>query len=264
LSLRDWDSNQTPPQDGDGIENSLDTCPSHVDSWDPRSPNPPEDSDGDGLPNTTSANPSGASCDPTSSFLNDQDGDGWLNRQDNCPLVSNGVYSTIPNLFQFDQDIPSGTLVPDGGPRADGIGPECDPNPTAINGHYHATVTVGRVCIGLSDSDGDGVCNADDPNIASTDSDSDGVSDRFDNCINGANGPTRNAPPPGFAQSQRDFNADGFSDGTDGTLLAGKFGRVGGSPSAPPGYEGRFDLNYDSFIDGSDITLLNGVYGKRC
>jgi len=172
----------------------------------------------------------------------------------------------------------------DGGPQSDGIGPACDitangPNltPTGPNGHYHATVIVSHVCVGLAgaDSDGDGVCNLQEPAAAScagglndTDCDNDGVGDRLDNCIAGAN-----APASGFAQSQRDLNADGFSDVIgDISLLAGVFGAEGGNPNndgvgdpGTPGYEGRLDLNYDSFIDViGDISLLAGVAFLTC
>ncbi len=90
-------------------------------------------------------------------------------------------------------------------------------------------------------------------------SDVDGITDRFDNCINGTN-----PPPAGFSQSQRDLNADGVSDITDTNLVGSKFRKVGGSPFAAPGYEGRFDLNFDSAIDSTDINLVGGTFGKRC
>src|SRR5438034_8826026 len=85
--------------DGDGFENSLDPCPTTPDpNWDPRGPQPqPADNDfdkshtvqiGDGIPDScdpdpTSANPQSGQ-QPT-----DYDGDGFLNRGDNCPLVAN-------------------------------------------------------------------------------------------------------------------------------------------------------------------------------
>src|SRR5439155_19009303 len=121
-------------------------------------------------------------------------------------LVSNAQppSGAVPNQFQWDQDVPRGLPVGDSGPHADGIGPECDVaannctgcvgnlGPNGANGHYHATVVVSNVCVGPagSDSDGDGVCNVDEPpanqcagGINDTDCDDDLVSDRFDNCI---------------------------------------------------------------------------------
>ncbi len=150
---------------------------------------------------------------------------------------------------QIKAHIPVGTAVPDDGPRSDGIGAPCDPNPTEINGHYHATIVVRNVCIGAVTTDCSTV----------TDSDGDGVVNQSDNCIGGAN-----PAPAGFAQSQRDLNADGFSDIVDIVLVAAKFGTEGGSPTAPAGYEGRLDLNYDRFVDISDIVLLAGVFGATC
>lgn len=89
-----WDS------DDDGIENSLDPCALTFNpGWDPRSGGYLGDSDGDGLPNV---------CDPSLQAIPDQDGDGYMNRQDNCPLVA-GYYP-----LDTDQDL---------------VGDDCDPAP---------------------------------------------------------------------------------------------------------------------------------------
>ena len=64
--------------DGDGIENALDTCPFDANVGDPRVKGE-GDADEDGLD---------AACDPNDFENNpDQDGDGYLNRDDICPLV---------------------------------------------------------------------------------------------------------------------------------------------------------------------------------
>ena len=368
--------------DNDGIGNSLDVCYAQPNGgWDPRASNSLSggDSDADGLPDA---------CDPNPFVPNpDQDGDGWPNRIDDCPNNANSQGAahgggTVPNTYQFDLDVPYGVAVPDGGPRSDSIGAgssnpgdsgcdnaanSCDVacgfpagtnqlTPTGANGHYHAVLIVDNVCIGLagSDSDGDGVCNVDEPpaskcagGVNDNDCDNDGVTDRFDNCIAGPNTPapfvtaggsgtltqaaaagdnsvtvgntfgfyvgnqiiigagaTREtlryitnvpdnthiefADQPGndqslvyghavgetvamvaFAQAQRDLNGDGFSDGTDITILAGSFGKLGGDPARPAGYQGRFDLNNtgngpDSVNDGTDLTILAGAFGKPC
>jgi Calcineurin-like phosphoesterase len=58
-----------------------------------------------------------------------------------------------------------------------------------------------------------------------------------------------------------DFNNDGFSDGTDITLLSGWFGKA--VPAAPP----RYDIGArtpDGYIDGTDITRLAGLFSKTC
>ena len=91
-----------PDADSDGIENHLDTCP-YDPNWDedPRYGSGP---DGDGLD---------SACDPAWDVTNDdEDGDGYANRGDNCPLVANGLSEDN----QADDD-------------GDGIGNACDPTP---------------------------------------------------------------------------------------------------------------------------------------
>jgi hypothetical protein len=102
VSQRDYDN--------DGIENGLDPCPSDPNpGWDPRVPNNLSggDGDADGLPDE---------CDPSVGPNNDEDGDGWQNRIDNCPTVPNsdvgGGGGTTPNTFQYDRDVPPGEDVP--------------------------------------------------------------------------------------------------------------------------------------------------------
>ena len=77
----------------------------------------------------------------------------------------------------------------------------------------------------------------------------------------------------GFAQSQRDLNADGFVDVIgDITLLTNAYSSQGGDPNndgvgdgGVPGYQGRFDLNYDSFVDiVGDISRMTAVFGATC
>ncbi len=89
--------------DGDGLENGLDTCAFVPNAGDPRFGGE-GDVDTDGLD---------AACDPDDDVTNsDQDLDGYLNRQDNCPLDPNGEDDTN----QRDTD-------------SDGIGDACDPDP---------------------------------------------------------------------------------------------------------------------------------------
>lgn len=92
--------------DGDGFENSLDTCALVPNIGNPRIPNE-GDLDSDGLDAACDPND-----DPTMGGTNsDQDGDGYQNRQDNCPLIANGEQTTN----QVDED-------------EDGIGDDCDPD----------------------------------------------------------------------------------------------------------------------------------------
>jgi Thrombospondin type 3 repeat len=228
VSQRDWDSAAGTPALGDGHTNYFDTCPLHVDPA-PVAP----DADGDGIFN---------SCDPGPPPGIDHDGDGWNNRLDNCPLAANPT--------QAEGDIPIGTAVPDGGSRADDIGTACDPAPAGANGHYHATALAFHICIGPAA-----------PACAGVDADGDGIANVKDNCISGAN-----PPPAGFAQSQRDFTADGFVDVIgDIAPRASAFGTTGGNPAALAGFDGRFDLNYSNSIDIiGDIAAEAAVFGAAC
>jgi hypothetical protein len=111
--------------DGDGIENTLDPCPLDPDpTWDPRALEAagPGDADGDGLP---------SSCDPDdSTAVDDQDGDGYLNRGDNCPAVGNGVAQAATAAGnQKDSD-------------SDRIGDACDPNPLNADSEGEAPEVV--------------------------------------------------------------------------------------------------------------------------
>jgi thrombospondin 2/3/4/5 len=103
--------------DNDGYQNSLDTCPLVPNAGNPTIPDN-GDSDGDGLDSV---------CDPNDDPANagaklDEDGDGYLNRQDNCPLVANGR----------DQTDEAGRNQQD--PDLDSIGTACDSNPRPATG----------------------------------------------------------------------------------------------------------------------------------
>ena len=105
-------SNGQRDADGDGYENSLDTCPLTPNFGDPRISGS-GDMDADGLD---------AACDPNDILLNggtdsDEDADGYPNRHDNCPLVPNGVSQ---DFEQTDADF-------------DQIGDVCDPNPNSAD-----------------------------------------------------------------------------------------------------------------------------------
>src|SRR5438132_1569341 len=194
--------------DNDGHENALDACYATANpspGWDPRQNNvlSGSDADGDGLP---------TACDPNDgSFNNDQDGDGWQNRIDNCPLVANSEGAaqgggTVPNTFQFDLDVPGGTNVPDGGPASDSIGVDCDTGafgaglvPGGANGHYHATYAAQTICIGVDPNPtNQNACN-NAPGLAGggSDDDNDGVTNASDTCRNGNNPPFTFTSGPG-------------------------------------------------------------------
>ena len=116
-----------PDADGDGIENLLDTCPFDPNVGDSRIKGD-GDADEDGLD---------AACDPNDDPLtggtnSDQDLDGYLNRQDNCPLIANGEDDLGPDgepLNQKESDVDE-----DGDRQTDFVGDACDPDPLVFNG----------------------------------------------------------------------------------------------------------------------------------
>lgn len=247
MSLRDVDN--------DGIENMLDPCPYNFDTWDPRLPtNDPGyfgDADKDGIPDT---------CDTVNDPLShDHDNDNWRNRIDNCPKVANGAEPmTTPNQKQNDMDIVDLTIpVPDGGPRADQIGPECDANPTSPDGHYHVGVAAGHRCLSGTDSDADDVC-ADYPgeNDGTDDTDTDGVLDTLDNCIGYAN-----PHPTGLTQMSPDLNGNGVVQIDDVTYVAGRFGLATGQD----GYRAAAELaNQNGIIQIDDVMAAAAAFGRNC
>ena len=250
--------------DNDGHENALDVCHSTANAgWNPRAFNGSSgaDSDADGLP---------TACDPNDlAFANDQDGDLWQNRIDNCSVTANtdpgppaGGGGIVPNTFQFDQDVDPGVAgvanhVSDGGPSSDSIGVACDANDTTADGHYHASYASRSICIGAATAS----CSA-------ADADGDGIDNAADTCFGGANP----IPALNFSQHMRDLNNTGFVDTADIVLLTGVFGAGGGSGVAvnsygAVGYQARFDINTgvpSNFIDTGDISQLTGVFGATC
>ena len=123
--------------DNDGIQNSEDTCPYVPNKGDPTLLNS-GDADGDGLD---------AACDPNDDLINrgsntDQDGDGYLNRQDNCPLIPNGQESSSqPTGNQHDTDL-------------DQIGDACDTNPDQPDGEMLVKTLTADVTIGAGGAGG--------------------------------------------------------------------------------------------------------------
>jgi len=123
--------------DNDGIMNSMDTCPYQPNKGDSTVLNS-GDADGDGLDAACDPND-----DPTSHGTNtDQDADGYLNRQDNCPLVPNGQESKDqPTGNQHDADF-------------DQIGDVCDTSPDTPDGELLVKTLTADVTIGAGGAGG--------------------------------------------------------------------------------------------------------------
>jgi hypothetical protein len=121
--------------DGDGIENSLDVCFETANSeWNPRAPDPVNDTDNDGLPNvcdpapttTSPGSPTGCKSGYTGP---DHDQDCFSNRADNCPTDISLEDPTKPPDENTNKP-----LAPDA--DKDAIGDACDPDVNAVNGEY--------------------------------------------------------------------------------------------------------------------------------
>ncbi len=214
--------------DNDTYESALDTCPVNANAdGDPRTNN---GADNDGLD---------SACDPDDTTLNkDEDGDGWFNRLDNCPLVS--------NTTQDDQDIAIGTSVPDGGPPEDSIGVACDAAPTVPNGHYHQLTIKDFACNGAADTDGDGWCDAKEtamgtnPNVAcNSDTTKNNEADAM---------PT-------------DFDDDRKTNVDDRLLMVNQ---VLAFQANAANYDARFDLDADGGNDVGDRAAIVFSNGFSC
>jgi hypothetical protein len=144
---------------GAGLVNGLDTCPFQPNVGSPLAPA--------GAPFNGDAGESpfdgiDAVCDPNPTIFDgsDVDLDSYLNRGDNCPIVANGITAGTNNQQDLGEVL-SGPAV-DGGPSSDGIGDDCDVNPTVRDGHFHTSLTTAPVCITggpFADGDGDGWCD---------------------------------------------------------------------------------------------------------
>ncbi len=118
--------------DGDSYENSFDTCMYDTNVGNPRV-TADGDLDQDGLD---------AACDPnddpaTGGTNSDEDGDGYLNRQDNCPLRANGEDATNQNDEDKDQ-----------------IGDVCDTSPDTADGELIYQQPTKDITIGAGGAGG--------------------------------------------------------------------------------------------------------------
>jgi len=153
---------------------------------------------------------------------NDQDGDGVVDDQDNCPKAA--------NADQKDTD-------------GDGVGDACDncpkdANPDQADSDHNG---VGDACEPppCDDADGDKVCDKDDnckdiANADQKDKDGDGVGDACDNCPDDANADQADSDHDGVGDAceetpPTDTDSDGVKDDGDGDGTPGNHTCTGGN-----------------------------------
>jgi hypothetical protein len=217
--FRSW-SRGLPDADGDGFENSIDTCPYYAD---PPSENPRTTRGPDGDSIMSSCDPAPAtSCWPGAPGSNDNcDNDKFANTADNCPQIANNE--------QADAD-------------GDGIGDDCDANQNSIDGS-RPTKTVGKAVqidpMCGEDTDGDGVGDLCDncplvPNPDQADSDTDGIGDACD--PDGDNDTTPDVTdncPLVSNPDQADGDGDGDGDACDDSDGDGVLDTSDNCPAVP-------------------------------
>jgi hypothetical protein len=240
-SLRDFDNDNT--------ENQLDTCPTvGTPTWSPRFPDPLNDPDADGLAGKDDPAPgeqlqAGTGCDATPLTANaDADGDGYQNRQDNCPVVANG-------LAQDNQADPDG----------DGIGTACDVVDSKGDGHLHEVCVTEHESIGSGGTPVTPACPEFVP-----DQDNDGFSRTAEIHVgtNHTDPCGQNAWPADLVSTGPSTNKIDISD--IGSFVA-PLRRLNTSPGDEPEYNVRWDLvpgnsGLGEHINVTDLAEVTTLY----
>jgi hypothetical protein len=217
-----WTDGCTPEppadSDGDGIPDGVDNCPNNNDCNnngvpDGQEGNPAQDSDGDGVPDANDPCPQ----------LTDCDGDGIPDGIDPCPAAADCDGDGLPDpqdpcpiVVDCDNDgLPDGSDPNPTNPDSDGDGTPDGSDPTP-NGPGPDTDGDGLPdaddpCPTVADCDGDGTPDGTDPTPEGPDSDGDGDPDTEDPDDDGDGVPDGEDPCPVVA----DCDGDGSPDGED-------------------------------------------------
>jgi hypothetical protein len=207
--------------DGDNIENDLDTCPFTVNEGDPRVAGS-GDPDNDGIDNV---------CDPTPDEANtDHDGDVYLNRGDNCPLVNN------PDNADSDGDRIGDAC------DTEGNGPDT-PDGDPIDAWLEVVVTIWSP----EDQDCDGFDDYVEAYIGT---------DPLDDCTNDGS-PEKRGTHDAWPF---DINIDTWSNILDVLLYKGHLQCQVGDPC----YDRRLDFNADAWVNILDVLLYEGHLQVQC
>ena len=250
LSLRDTD--------GDGLENSFDTCPFAANVDDPRVT---AGADGDMIDPACDPNPNPP---PENAF--DFDDDDFLNPQDNCPLVANATQTQGEDATTYIQ------AAPDAGFKDDSIGDACDSeqggNDGVANGGFLHEMITDAVCIGGTDTTpAHGFCDAGGLSANNIDTDGDSTaSSTYQNYkeIFMQTDPLVDCPQVSGSHDAwpPDFNASRNVNILDIVQLTPP---VFGKSPPDPNYSKRKDLNASGSINILDIVQLTPpVFGTSC
>jgi len=237
--------------DGDGISNNEDECPYTLDSG-----LPANDDDDDHINDLCDPKRLGAGCVPVGSYCHgtqgDEDNDGLRNQQDNCPIPILGVIPGNPDQTDTDKDA---------------IGDICDAQPLVANGPYVNDQPSGGICIGATDADGDGFCDATEnlnptgTNVLSVATNTGGLKGETDadtiNCPASGNCPTP------LCSDTLDNDSDTFIDALDAgcsvpEYTALDYAVVAATPPADPGIAPRTCSDW-SYYDSNAAPPSNGI-----
>jgi hypothetical protein len=172
-------------------------------------------------------------------------GDLFLNGDDNCPILFNPLQTQGENsqTWAFATDV-NGDTTPDGGPRNDAMGDECDPRPNIADGDYLATAEINAVCISPgTDGDSDGFCDAtedalgSDKTVTGSTPEHDMVQPPFPLARNGALGGVPTACSDGV-DNDGDTDVDGADSGCGSAGDGDQDGLADASDDNCPGNDG--------------------------